>query len=166
VPDGGLSTPVVAQEYDGDFLVNMSGSRRSGLSAYRLTGDGPQRLWNIEAFDRAASPVVYDGHVYAIAGGSNGHNARIVCVHVDTGIVAWEEIVDFAEVSSPVVVDGKVAAVCGTFLWRLQATPERYTVLSQADCQITLCTSPAVFEGRLFLRQANAIVCYNLRSAP
>jgi hypothetical protein len=51
-------------------------------------------------------------------------------------------------------------------LWLLQATPEKYSVLSQADYRITLCTSPAVAEGRLYLRQASAVACYDLRSAP
>ena len=165
VPGGGKSTPVVVQEYGGDFLVNMSDGRKNGLSAYRLTPEGPQKLWTLPASDRASSPVVFDGHVYAIAGGSNGHGARLLCVHLDTGKVAWEEVIDFAEVSSPVVADGKVFAVCGTFLWLLQATPEKYSVLSQADCRITLCTSPAVVDGRLYLRQANAVAAYDLRSA-
>ena len=166
VPGGGKSTPVVAQEYGGDFLLNMSDNRKNGLSAYRLTDKGPQKLWTLQESDRASSPVVFDGHVYAIAGGSNGHGAHLLCVHLDTGKVAWEEVVDFAEVSSPVVADGKVFAVCGTFLSLLQATPEKYSVLSQADYRITLCTSPTIVEGRLYVRQANAVACYDLRSAP
>lgn len=166
VPGGGKSTPVVAQEYGGDFLVNMSDSRKSGLSAFRLTRDGPQKLWTLRASDRASSPVVFDGHVYAIAGGGSGHGARLLCVHLDTGQVAWDATIDFAEVSSPLIADGKLITVCGTLLWLLQATPENYSVLSQTDCRITLCTSPAILDGRLYLRQANAVVCYDLRSAP
>jgi len=166
VPGGGKSTPVVAQEYGGDFLVNMSEGRKNGLSAYRLTPTGPQKLWSVPAFDRGSSPVAFDGHVYAVAGGGNGHGARLLCVHLDTGKVAWDETIDFAEVSSPVVADGKLLAVCGTLLWLVQASPERYSILSRTDCRITLCTSPAVAGGRLFLRQANAVVCYDLRSAP
>ena len=166
VDGGGKSTPVVAQEYGGDFLINMSDSRKNGMSAYRLTTDGPKKLWTVRASDRGSSPVVYDGHVYAIAGGSSGHGAHLLCVHIDSGQIAWDETIDFAEVSSPVVADGKLLAVCGTFFWLLQATPERYSVLGQANYQITLCTSPAVFDGRLFLRQANAIACYDLRASP
>jgi outer membrane protein assembly factor BamB len=165
VPGGGKSTPVVAREYGGDFLVNTADNRRTGLSVYRLTPT-PQKLWTLKASDRAASPVVFDGHVYAVAGGSAGHGARLLCVHLDTGRVAWDESIDFAEVSSPIVADGKLFAVCGTFLWLLQATPEKYGVLSQVDCRITLCTSPALVEGRLYLRQANGVVCYDLRAAP
>jgi outer membrane protein assembly factor BamB len=165
VPGGGKSTPVVAQEYGGDFLVNMSDGRRAGLSAYRLTPQGPKELWTREVTDRGASPVVFDGHVYAVAGGGSGHGARLLCAHVDSGKVAWEEVVDFAEVSSPVVADGKVFAVCGTSLWVLLATPERYSVLTRTECRVVLCTSPAVADGRLYLRQGNALACYDLRSA-
>jgi outer membrane protein assembly factor BamB len=165
VPGGGKSTPVVAQEYGGDFLVNMSDGRRTGLSAYRLIPQGPKELWSREVTDRGASPVVFDGHVYSVAGGGSGHGARLLCVHVDTGKVAWEEVIDFAEVSSPVVADGKVFAVCGTSLWVLGATPERYSVLTRTECRVVLCTSPAVADGRLYLRQATAIACYDLRPA-
>jgi outer membrane protein assembly factor BamB len=165
VPGGGKSTPVVAQEYGGDFLINMSEGRKTGLSAYRLTDKGAVPLWTREATDRAASPVVFDGHVYAVAGGGNGHGARLLCVHLDTGKVAWDETIDFAEVSSPVVADGKLFAVCGTFLWVLQAGPEKYSVLSRADCRVTLCTSPALADGRLYVRQATAVACYDLRAA-
>jgi outer membrane protein assembly factor BamB len=159
----------VVQEYGGDFLVNMSDGRTNGLSAYRLTPDGgaaPRKLWTVKAHDRGSSPVAFDGHVYAIAGGGSGHNARLLCVHLDTGKVAWDEVVDFAEVSSPLVADGKMFAVCGTSLWVLQATPEKYGVLSQTEARITLCTSPAVADGRIYLRQANGITCYDLKSAP
>jgi outer membrane protein assembly factor BamB len=166
VAGGGKSTPVVAQEYGGDFLVNMSDMRKTGLSAYRLTDKGPQKLWTLKESDRASSPVVFDGHVYAIAGGSAGHGAHLLCVHLDSGKVAWEEVVDFAEVSSPVVADGKVFAVCGTLLWLLEATPEKYRVLSRADYRIALCTSPTIDQGRLYVRQVNAVACYDLRSAP
>lgn len=57
-------------------------------------------------------------------------------------------------------------AICGTFLWMIQATPEKFSVLSQADLRITLCTSPVLHNGRLYLRQANAVVCYDLRAEP
>ncbi|MGH7134688.1 MAG: PQQ-binding-like beta-propeller repeat protein, partial [Pirellulales bacterium] len=111
VPGGGKSTPVVALEYGGDFLVNLSDNRRSGLSAYRLTDKEPKKLWMLQKTDRGSSPVVFDGYVYAVAGGGNGHGAHLLSVHLDTGKVAWEEVVDFAEVSSPAVADGKVFVV-------------------------------------------------------
>jgi outer membrane protein assembly factor BamB len=166
VPGGGKSTPVVAQEYGGDFLVNLSDNRRSGLSAYRLTDKEPKKLWMLGKTDRGSSPVVFDGYVYAVAGGGNGHGAHLLSVHLDTGKVAWEEVVDFAEVSSPCVADGKVFVVCGTFLSLLRATPEKYSVLSQDDYRITLCTSPTIVDGRLYVRQVSAVACYDLRSAP
>jgi outer membrane protein assembly factor BamB len=166
VPGGGKSTPVVAREYGGDFLVNLSDNRRGGLSAYRLTDEKPKHLWTLERTDRGSSPVVFDAHVYAVAGGGNGHGAHVLSAHLDTGKVAWEEVVEFAEVSSPAVVDGKVFVVCGTFLSLLQATPEKYAVLSQDDFRITLCTSPTLVDGRLYVRQVNAVACYDLRSAP
>ena len=166
VPGGGKSTPVVAQEYGGDFLVILTDNRKTGLSAYRLSEQEPRKLWTLPETDRGSSPVVFDGHVYAVAGGSNGHGAHLLCIHLDSGKVAWDEVVDFAEVSSPVVADGKVFVVGGTFLFLLQATPEKYSVLSQDDYRITLCTSPTIVEGRLYLRQGNAVACYDLRSAP
>jgi outer membrane protein assembly factor BamB len=165
VPGGGLSTPAVSAEYGGDFLVVLSTSRQNGLTAYRLEAGGPRKLWTVRVHDRGASPLVSDGHVYAIAGGSSGHGARAVCVHLDSGAVAWDEEIDFAEVSSPVIADGKILAVCGTSLRVIAATPEEYSVLGLADLSVTLCTSPAIAEGRLYLRQANGVICHDLRAA-
>lgn len=164
VPGGGKSTPVVAQEYGGDFLVNMSDIRRNGLAAYRLTDKGPQKLWSMDISDRGSSPVVFDGHVYTVAGGENGHGAHLLSIHIDSGKVAWDEVIDFAEVSSPVIADGKMFVVCGTYLALLQATPEKYSLLSQDDYRITLCTSPTIVDGRLYVRQGNAVACYDLRA--
>ena len=38
--------------------------------------------------------------------------------------------------------------------------------ISQADYGIVLCTSPTIVDGRLYVRRANAVACYDLRSAP
>src|SRR5262249_9084280 len=89
IPGGGKSTPVVVQEYGGAFLVNLSDGRKNGLSAYRLTPQGPRKLWTVPVSARGSSPVGFDGHVYVVAGGGNGHGARLLCVHLDTGKVAW-----------------------------------------------------------------------------
>jgi outer membrane protein assembly factor BamB len=155
----------VASEYGGDFLAVLSSSRRNGLTAYRLERDGPRQLWSFPVHDRGASPLIANGHVYAIAGGANGHDARAVCIHLDSGTLAWDETIDFAEVSSPVAADGKILAISGTFLRVIAAAPEEYSVLSLSDCSVTLCTSPAVSDGRLFLRQATGVICYDLRAA-
>ena len=165
IPGGGLSTPVVAYEYGGDFLAVLSKSRKHGLTAYRLRGRAaPQKLWTQRVFDRGSSPVVHNGHVYAIAGGSAGHDARAMCVHLDSGTVAWDESIGFAEISSPIVVDDKVIAVCGSLVRIIAATPERFTDFGATDCRVTLCTSPAVSRGRLILRRPNGVVCYDLRA--
>ena len=87
-------------------------------------------------------------------------------IHLDTGKVACWEVVDCAEVSSPVVAAGKVFLASGTILSLLQATPEKYSLLSQDDYRITLCTSPTIVGGRLYVRQVNAVACYDLRAAP
>jgi outer membrane protein assembly factor BamB len=167
VPGGSKSTPVVALEYGGDFLVNMTENRKPGLTAYRLSETEPKQLWALPFGDRGSSPLVFDGHVYVIAGGEfHGYSAHLLNVHLDTGKVAWDEVVDFGEVSSPVVADGKVFVVLGTYLGLLQATPEKYSLLSLADYRIMICTSPTIVEGRLYVRQANAVACYDLRAAP
>ena len=36
----------------------------------------------------------------------------------------------------------------------------------EAELLLTLCTSPALADGRLYLRQSEAVVAYDLRAAP
>ena len=60
-------------------MAVLTGSEEAGLSVYELAVAEPRLLWSFPFKDRGASPVIYDGHVYAVGSG------KAVCVRLDTG---------------------------------------------------------------------------------
>jgi len=160
VPGGGWSTPAIA----GDHMVVFSNQKKVGLVGYRLSLGKAEQLWAMEFKDRGASPVIYDGYVYAIGGRTSGYAK---CIHVESGKVAWDEKLPNTEIASPVVADGKLFIVVGmgakTALYMIKATPEKYTFLGKTELKPVTCTSPALVDGKVYLRLSGAIACYDLR---
>jgi len=156
VPGGGWSTPAVV----GDRMVVFTNNRRVGLIAYALSVEGARKLWSIPFTDRGASPVIFGGHVYVVGGRGA---ARAKCIALETGKVMWDQKVRNTEIASPVAVDGKILVAVGTNLSMFRATPDPYTSLGEANLRLVTCISPAVAEGRVYLRQNEAVVCYDLK---
>lgn len=150
VPGGSFSSVVTS----GDFMVVQGGG---SVIAYRLSPGGAQKLWSAPFGDRGASPVIWDGHVYAFGSGRCG------CIDLLTGRVAWTEPLK-GGISSPVAVDGKILHIAddGRQLVMLKATPEKFTLLGKAKLDVATCSSPAVADGRLYLRMGNRISCFDL----
>lgn len=155
VPGGGWSTVAI----DGDTMVVYSSHGRVGVSAYKLSLEKAEKLWTQSFTDRGASPVIHDGHVYVIGGRGN---SRAMCIRIEDGEAAWEQKMPGTEISSPVVADGKILAVVGSSLHLLRATPDKYTELAKANLGIETCTSPAVVDGKVYLRLGGAVACYDL----
>lgn len=162
VPGGGNSTTAVS----GDACVVFSSRPDVGLRAYRMTDASAEPLWTFDLTDRGSSPVIGEGYVFAVGG--RGH-ARSLCVALDTGDVAWEHKLRTQEISSPILSDGKVIGVLDNYgsiaMWK--ASPDAYTELAKVHLPTAACTSPALSDGKLYLRLRQSVVCLDLkRSAP
>ena len=155
-----VSSPAVS----GDVAVVGNAPAKTGLRAYHLSLTGAELLWSLEMADRGASPLISGGCVYAIGG------QRVVmrCLDLPTGALRWEQPFGSADYSSPVLVDGKIVAVIdnGGSLRLIAATPDQYQELAKAPMKITRFTSPAVSDGRVYLRLTDAVACYDLTAAP
>jgi len=157
VPGGNSSSAVVS----GDTVVVLGNNKTVGLTAYKMTPKEATKLWTLEYWDRGASPLIYDGHVYVVC---NSNGGRVACIALDTGKVVWDQKIGGTEFSSPVAVDGKILAVTanGRLIMMLKPAPGEYKVLGQAKLPIEQCNSPAVADGKLFLRLNHAVACYDL----
>ncbi len=155
---GGDGTPVVS----GDHLVVFSSAKPGGLFGYRIneSKDGLEKVWERSWVSRRKSetPIIFEGHVYLMGG------ERHVCIELESGEVKWEEIRK-SELSSPALVDGKIFVLDtnGSYLTMLKATPEAYTELGRAKLGGLKCPSPAIADGKLFLRQPKQIACFDLK---
>jgi outer membrane protein assembly factor BamB len=158
-PGGNNSTPVIA----GDCAVVQG--EGSGLTMFRLSRAKPAPAWNIPHDDRGSSPLIYNGYVYVVSGG--GQKGKAMCLKLESGQVMWEEHKGFlAEICSPVIADGKIIAFDFGRLCLIRATPDNYGLLAQAKMGFVGCTSPAVADGRLYVRLKQGVACYDLRAQP
>ena len=130
----------------------------NALAAFHLSLTEAKKMWSLSTTqDRASCPIIYKDHVYTVAG------SRAQCVELKTGNVLWEGQPGGTEVSSPVFVNDKMVALCGYSLVLLRAAPERFELLSKVnDISNAPCSSPAVADGKLYLRLKDAVACYDL----
>lgn len=155
---GGSPSTVAAM---GEHMVVLSDNAEVGLQAYRVTPDKAEKAWNLpKTVDRGASPVIHNGHVYAVAG------ERTVCVELASGKLAWEGRPGKGDIASPVVADDKLLAPLGNmFVAMVSATPDRYKLLDKTRVSLAPCTSPAIAGGKLFVRTTEGMACYDLSEA-
>lgn len=156
VAGGGSSTPAIV----GDDMVVFTSDKKLGLVAYKLNLTGPEKLWNVPVSDRGSSPVIHDGHVYAIGGGGK---SQAVCIELATGKVVWQEKTRLGEFSSPIVADGKLLHAFGKGFCMIEASPKGYKLIGKAAVPAVKCTSPALADGRVYLRMMEGVACFDLR---
>jgi len=130
----------------------------NAMAAFHLSLTEAKKMWSLSTTqDRASCPIIYRDHVYTVAGG------RTQCIELKTGKVLWDGQPGGTEVSSPVFVNDKMVALCGYSLVLLRAAPERFELLSKVnDISNAPCTSPAVADGKLYLRLKDTVACYDL----
>ena len=157
VEGGGQSTPVSS----GDWLVVYSGTKDVGLRAYKHQSDGPPKavwsnFWTTLRY--TGSPIIHEGHVYLMCGGKH-HFIRL-----ETGEVKWKTDVN-STITSPLLADGKIMVFenNGTHLSIIKADPASYQQLGRAKAEGMGCTSPALSNGRLIVRQKEKLACFDLR---
>ncbi len=160
VPGGGQSTPVVS----GDWLVLYSGSKDVGLRAYQAQKAGPpQAKWSHfwVTLRYSGSPIIHEDHVYLTCGGKHQ------CVDLASGKVLWTHDME-STITSPVMADGKLMVLenGGSHLGIIKASPNAYEELARIKVTALGCSSPAISNGRLVLRQKDKLVCFDLRPSP
>lgn len=153
VPGGNNSSAAISQ----DYMAVFTGPRGLGLALYKLSPRTGELLWSVELPNRESSPLIYNGHVYAIGGGQAN------CVDLSTGEIKWQVEIP-TDMTSPVVADGKIYSAAIHSLTMIAPTPETYTALSSASLPIGRCVSPAIVDGKLYMRLQTGVSCYDLTS--
>jgi len=158
VEGGSQSTPVA----EGDWLVVYSGTEGVGLRAYQMQPDGkPKAAWSHFWVTRryTGSPIIHEGNVYLCCG------EKHQCVDLQTGEVKWTENQINSTITSPLLVDGKLLVYenNGTHVRMMKATNTAYETLGRAKTDAMGCSSPAIANGRLIVRQKDKLACFDLR---
>ncbi len=151
----GSSTPAI----QGDRVVVYADK---GVQAYKISPEKADLLWMAgKRSCRAGSPLIYQDHVYAVT------NDMLQCSHLKTGALKWQEKMN-GNYCSPIVVDGKIIHNTGHAWYPIstlmfKASPEKFESLGrfpydpklgeyQPKRQVATCSSPAVADGKLYLR--------------
>ncbi len=157
IEGGGQSTPVTS----GDWLVFYSGADGVGLRAAQFQKEGPPKtawshFWVTRRY--SGSPIIHEGHVYLYCGDKHQ------CVHLETGEVKWKETAS-STITSPVLADGKLLVLenNGSHLSITSSQPSAYRQFARVRIDAMGCTSPALSNGRLIVRQKDKLACFDLR---
>ena len=144
-------------------MVVYSKDKKIGLAAYRLTKNEANLVWSFPMSERRSqsSPVIYGGHVYLTGG--EWH----MCVELPTGKLKWKESRQ-STISSPVIADGKMIALekKGSDLVMIDTDTKKHRELGKTRIKAMWCPSPVIVDGKLYLRMADNISCYDLRAKP
>ena len=159
---GNVSPSAIA---NGGILYAFGGRPGSG-AAIKLGGKGElkesAKLWTSRISPYIATPVYHEGHLYWM-----DRSGYAICLNASTGREAYRERLKSSGrtpqfYASPVVVDGKVISVsrnAGAFV--IDAKP-KFKQLAQntfASDRSVFNGSPAVSNGRLFLRSDTHLYC-------
>jgi outer membrane protein assembly factor BamB len=134
------------------------------VSGYRLHADKVEELFIKFSGDRVGSYLLHDGHVFGDFAGAYR------CLDL-TGKVLWQKSAGFG-ISSPVLADGKVFHIVSdknekkVKLTMFSATPTMPATFFEVSVPAQTFTSPAICDGRLFIRLKDGVACYDLTKEP
>jgi len=160
--DEDRSGDVSAAEYAA--IQKLMGTCRNGMIAVKSGGQGVNRtgsnlLWyERRSTPRTASPIYHDGHLYMTAG------SVFVTRNAETGgIVKSARIPAGGKFfSSPVMGDGKIYVADEKGKLMVISAQPQWELISTAEFKETIYPTPAITNGRIYVRTATKLYCFGL----
>ena len=150
--------PVSGPVAVGDTIYLTQGMRRPML-AVRTTGKGKLTekdiVWTLEkgACD-CPTPVVAAGRVYMVT-----DNGIAQCLDARDGRVLWKQRLEGAYKASPLVAGGRVYLTNTDGLTTVLAASKKFKRLAENKLDDTIIASPAVGDGKLYIRGKKRLYC-------
>jgi len=148
------ATPIVS----GDTIF-ITSSYQTGCALLQLTKRGVRQVWRSkDVQSHFSTGLLVDGFLY-----STSDPGRLVCLELSSGKVAWarrgfEKGGLVGVDGTAIVCDGKTGDVV-----MVQLSPTRYQELGRIKpLGGQSWTAPVVAEGKLFIRNREALVCLDL----
>ena len=172
-----LLSPVIRD----NILVQCVSCRgKKTVRAFKLSPTEATLLWENDKTREdswpAGSLAIWQGHVYQVQAGEFVQTTHR-CLDLTTGEIKWETkpiVEDLMSISQQIVADGKIfrpVGECERWIFggtsafeMVSATPEKYVKLGHFDAGACPLTSPAIADGRLYLRLEKCVACYDLRA--
>ena len=147
--DGSTEETVVTAVTDGSRIFLGGGYPKSHTMAVEADGSG-KIAWENVTRTYVPSMIVKSGHVFAV-----GDSGRAACWKSTTGEELWSEKVDREFYGSPVMADSRIYVTSkGGVTSVFEATPEKFTLLSQNQLGDESFSTPAICDNRIYLRSA------------
>jgi outer membrane protein assembly factor BamB len=144
------------------FAISGDGSGDRHMVAIKAgtTGDVTEtaRIWQKTERTPYVPMVLAKGdYVFRIADQEN----KAICAEAKTGKVIWEErLAGSKEVTaSPVMIDGKIYSINEMGRVSVFAAGPKFQLLADNDLKEQVYASPAVADGRLYIRGVNHLFC-------
>jgi outer membrane protein assembly factor BamB len=147
--EGSTEETVVTATTDGSRVFVSGGYPKSHFMAVAADGSG-KISWQNNSRVYVPTALVHDGHIFAVL--DAGH---AVCWDAATGEERWREKVDRDFYASPVMAGTRIYATSlrgATSVF--EATPKAFRLLSQDQLGDEAFSSPAIADGRIYLRSA------------
>lgn len=155
--DLNIATPIYAEG-----KVFVSSNYGTGAAVFRLTGKPePETIWKaLSMHNHFSCSVLHEGAVYGFS------EQRLRCVDFATGKVLWDNVSGLRR-GSLVLADG-LLILLGEHgeLALAKATPTAYTEISRCqvlDSKALTWTVPVLCDGRLFVRNENALLALEVK---
>jgi outer membrane protein assembly factor BamB len=159
-----MALRTVGSPIAGDGLVFAGSGDGSGarhMVAVRLGGKGDVSKTHLAWEEKKSLPYVpgmlySQGHLYTV-----NDSGRAACYVGQTGKELWKETLPGAKglMASPILVDGKIYAITTDGKVFVFAAATSYKLLAQNSIGEAVYASPAVADGRLFIRGKNHLYC-------
>lgn len=153
------ATPVVAGEQ-----LFLSACYGTGAILLRVRKDGVDEIWsNDESLSNHFTTSIHrDGFLYGFDGRQE-EGARLRCVELKTGKVRWSR--EGLGCGCMLLADGQLLILSEQGeLVLVEATPEAYREKARAAVLKGPCRAPlALAEGRLYARDNQQLVCWNVK---
>lgn len=153
---------ITRSEYD-EFQMLFDRSQ-NGVLAVKLDGSGDVTethvLWRFDKFTPfCASPILYKGLLFTIKDGG-----ILSCIDIATGTpTKTGRIAGTGNYyASPVAADGKLYLISEKGQLSVVSAEESWSVIHSADFGEDVYGSPAIVDGRIYLRTREHLYCFGL----
>ncbi|MGQ9770664.1 MAG: outer membrane protein assembly factor BamB family protein [Thermogutta sp.] len=143
---------------DGEIVYATIGMRGATFAA-RIGGQGrlpaERILWRYEGNNPdSPAPVYYDGFLYLAA-----DNGIVQCLDARTGELKWRERLGREFKASPLAAEGRIYFLDTSGRCTVVRAGAMFNVLSVNKVEDRTIASPAVSDGRIFIRGRKSVYC-------
>lgn len=165
-PHGDRSQRLVATPVVGPGLIFAFG-KKGPILAFRVGGRGEitesHLAWQVSKGTDVPTPITDGQYLYVV-----NDQGIVTCHDVQTGAVVWgpERLTVGTYSASPVLAAGRIYATSEDGVTTVFRAGDRFEILATNDLGGYTLSSPAISDGQIFLRTAEALYAIGERKAP